>query len=338
MLTDDVAMLLSRIPRELLEFFASSVIEANDISPSRWGVTPKKTFLRLNVGWCEVLTIHENSARIFIDRASPPSHLPDGVELGDLSSDFYVTAPGSVLATFDLEQVFLTSTLAALRDSHNAIIASAARRSGFNGDSRVGHQNWLLDSISEKLKTNLPYPDYSAAARAIAPNSIQSVERRETTFMRLVRDTQIANLIKQLYQHECQVCNEALQLPQGLYAEGAHIRPLGSPHNGPDTESNILCLCSNHHVLFDGGAFSIADDFSLIGIAGSLTVRPTHKIDLEYIRYHRSLREQKLSDAYQAFNLEYAQHPERSVGLEPDGEGLEPSNGSEWLTSKSREA
>jgi hypothetical protein len=290
MLTDDVRRLLSRIPRELLEFFASSVVTANEISPSRWGVTPKKAYLRLNVGWCEMLTIHDDYARILIDRNSLPSLLllPDDIEPRDLASDFYVKAPGSVLATFDLEQVFLTSTLAALRDSHNAIIASAARRSALNGGSRNGHRNWLLDLMNEALKTNLPYPDYSAAARAIAPNSIQPVERRETTFMRLVRDTQIANLIKQLYQHECQVCNKALQLPQGLYAEGAHIQPLGSPHNGPDVESNILCLCPNHHVLFDGGAFSIADDFSLIGISGVLTVHPTHHIDPKYMRYHRS--------------------------------------------------
>ena len=324
MLTDDITRLLSRIPQGLLEFFASSVITANEISPSRWGVTPKKFYLRLNVGWCEVLTIHENYARILVDRSSLPSRLPDHVELEGLLSDFYITAPGSVLAIFDIESVSLTSTLAALQPSHNEIIASAARRGALNGGSKVGHRNWLLDSMNETLKTNLPYPDYSAAARANAPSPIQPIERREATFMRLVRDTQISNLIKQLYQHKCQVCNKALQLAQGLYAEGAHIQPLGSPHNGPDVQSNILCLCPNHHVLFDGGAFSIADDFSLIGISGSLTVRPTHQIDLEYIRYHRSLREQKLSEAYQVFNLE------------PDGEGLKPSDGSKWMTSESR--
>lgn len=38
------------------------------------------------------------------------------------------------------------------------------------------------------------------------------------------------------------------------YAEAAHIRALGSPHNGPDVIENVLCLCPNHHVLFDNGA------------------------------------------------------------------------------------
>jgi hypothetical protein len=33
--------------------------------------------------------------------------------------------------------------------------------------------------------------------------------------------------------------------------EAAHIRPLGAPHNGPDTWDNTLCLCPNHHVPFD---------------------------------------------------------------------------------------
>ena len=33
--------------------------------------------------------------------------------------------------------------------------------------------------------------------------------------------------------------------------EAAHIRPLGAPHNGPDTLDNTLCLCPNHHVPFD---------------------------------------------------------------------------------------
>lgn len=29
--------------------------------------------------------------------------------------------------------------------------------------------------------------------------------------------------------------------PAGFYAEAAHIRPLGRPHNGPDTKDNLIC-------------------------------------------------------------------------------------------------
>jgi putative restriction endonuclease len=73
----------------------------------------------------------------------------------------------------------------------------------------------------------------------------------------------------------------------GSYAEAAHIRPLGRPHNGPDTPDNVLCLCPNHHVLFDYGAFSIGDDLGLVGIEGSLRTHKSHRISTEYVEYHR---------------------------------------------------
>jgi len=72
----------------------------------------------------------------------------------------------------------------------------------------------------------------------------------------------------------------------GPYAEAAHIRPLGDPHNGPDTPDNILCLCPNHHVLFDHGV-GIGEDLSLLGAEGRLTVHPSHNINEAHLRYRR---------------------------------------------------
>jgi putative restriction endonuclease len=76
--------------------------------------------------------------------------------------------------------------------------------------------------------------------------------------------------------------------PAGPYAEGAHIKPLGAPHRGPDTLDNLLCLCPNHHLLFDVGAITIADDMTLIGTFGKLRTIPKHAINVEYVRYHRA--------------------------------------------------
>lgn len=40
--------------------------------------------------------------------------------------------------------------------------------------------------------------------------------------------------------------------------------------------------------MFDKGAFSVKDNFDLIGAElGKLTVLTSHKLDLENIRYHR---------------------------------------------------
>lgn len=73
----------------------------------------------------------------------------------------------------------------------------------------------------------------------------------------------------------------------GLYAEAAHVRPLGSPHNGPDTPDNILCLCPNHHVLFDHGGAGISGDLTLIGAEGRLTVDPKHTLNESHLSYRR---------------------------------------------------
>lgn len=87
--------------------------------------------------------------------------------------------------------------------------------------------------------------------------------------------------------YHCQVCRIRLEGTAGPYAEAAHIRPLGKPHNGSDSLDNLLCLCPNHHVLFDLGGFSIADDLSLLGSEGVLIVIAQHQINLDNLRYHR---------------------------------------------------
>jgi putative restriction endonuclease len=102
-----------------------------------------------------------------------------------------------------------------------------------------------------------------------------------------VRDTKQARRIKELYNFECQMCGTRLEGLAGPYAEAAHIRPLGAPHNGPDTANNILCLCPNHHVLFDHGGVAVAEDLSLIGAQGRLTVHPRHRVSEEHLRYHQ---------------------------------------------------
>ena len=113
--------------------------------------------------------------------------------------------------------------------------------------------------------------------------------RSKVTTLRVVRDTSISKKVKKLYDFHCQVCNLRIEGPGGYYAEASHIQPLGSPHNGPDVEANILCLCPNHHVMFDIGVFSIAENFSLIGIEGQLIVMKRHLLDIAFFKYHRDL-------------------------------------------------
>ncbi len=133
-------------------------------------------------------------------------------------------------------------------------------------------------------------PDKVTAGQEVReePAGYSVPRRQEVRVSRIVRDSARSRKIKALYDHRCQVCGTRLECPAGPYSEAAHIRPLGAPHDGPDTEDNILCLCPNHHVLFDNGAVSIADDLSLIGGGGnSLTVHRDHHINPSFLTYHR---------------------------------------------------
>ena len=136
-------------------------------------------------------------------------------------------------------------------------------------------------------------PISTPAGELPLPLSNQESGRVRSQTTRIVRDTLVSEAVKELHDYVCQVCSTRIFRLGGAYAEGAHIRPLGRPHNGPDTADNILCLCPNCHVLFDGWAFTIEDDGSLLGaFEGNLNELDTHELNREYLRYHRHLFKQ----------------------------------------------
>ena len=119
------------------------------------------------------------------------------------------------------------------------------------------------------------------------PSSIKSITTRT------VRSTSVSEYVKKLYSYKCQICEIQLPVPKGFVSEGAHVRALGKPHNGPDIVENILCLCPNHHSLLDLGGLYISDNFEVyefkglqIGVVG---LDKTHKVDPIYLEYHRRL-------------------------------------------------
>ncbi|MFG2634261.1 YDG/SRA domain-containing protein [Streptomyces sp. NPDC048362] len=144
-------------------------------------------------------------------------------------------------------------------------------------------------------------PGVEAAAADPSETDASDVERfpvtRAMSVQRIVRDAAAARRIKELYEHECQVCGLRLVGPDDkAYSEGAHIRPLGKPHNGPDVERNILCLCPNCHVRLDIGAIVIEDDWSIVvrsglfgdNVRAKLNRHKKHRVHEEYVRYHRN--------------------------------------------------
>jgi putative restriction endonuclease len=113
-------------------------------------------------------------------------------------------------------------------------------------------------------------------------------KRKAGVVLRIIRDTKISHEIKKLYNFECQICGTTVETKSGRYAEGAHIKPLGLPHDGDDNSDNLICLCPTHHVMFDKGCFSISDTFVLVGaLEGSLKLSSKHKLNPTNLEYHR---------------------------------------------------
>jgi len=144
---------------------------------------------------------------------------------------------------------------------------------------KYGYEVWLFKLIRERPSEEI---QGEATRTPKGPPS-----RRLTRTLRIVRDTEEARKVKDIHEFRCQVCGVRLPVPGGYYAEGAHIKPLGEPHNGDDSAENILCLCPNHHAQLDYGSISVADDLSLLGLEGSLQVAPNHRIDRSNLKYHR---------------------------------------------------
>ncbi len=108
--------------------------------------------------------------------------------------------------------------------------------------------------------------------------------RVQTTVSRIIRDSSLTRAVKELHDFRCQVCGHAIQLSDGnFYAEAHHIRPLGSPHDGPDILENMMCVCPNHHVELDYRLTTLH--------LSDLQMKDEHQIAAIYIEYHNKLVE-----------------------------------------------
>lgn len=134
-------------------------------------------------------------------------------------------------------------------------------------------------------------PAVSSSLPPIRPGAAGPPRRKKVAGERIIRDTRQSLWVKNLYAYACQVCGIAIQTRAGAYAEGAHIVPLGGSHAGPDDPSNILCLCPNHHVLFDFGGMYVDPSLKVRlvngSVVGALVIDPLHGLDPAHFASHR---------------------------------------------------
>lgn len=142
-----------------------------------------------------------------------------------------------------------------------------------------------------KLNNALPpiAPTKSASVDLDKKYGSEKPKRATQTVQRVIRDSKLGRQLKKLYDYKCQVCGLQIETDAGFYAEAAHIKPVGSPHDGRDLIENLLCLCPNHHLMFDKGVFFVNEDMTLDGINGRLTLHKNHIVASEFFAYHRGM-------------------------------------------------
>lgn len=182
----------------------------------------------------------------------------------------------------------------------NSILDACVRRLGYTEvlefDGHVdewlrGRPDALRVAVSALVKTEgqrqrlaevLGIRDSQSAILQAQDLGSPIARRVETTISRILRDTRLSNRVKRLHNFECQLCGYTLLLADGSrYAEGHHIQPLGLPHNGPDLQANIICVCANCHAACDLGAIKL--------VRSQLRVAVGHAIDKRYIEYHNTI-------------------------------------------------
>lgn len=130
--------------------------------------------------------------------------------------------------------------------------------------------------------------------------SLVAIMRRLQQVRSQVRNSRIIKELKHLYSNACMICGKKLIFdvnPLRYYSEGAHIKPVGKPHNGPDTKKNIIILCPEHHLQFDNGVLTLKKIKTKFIINSKvqgdplhgteLKIKPPHELLEEYVDWHR---------------------------------------------------
>lgn len=237
--------------------------------------------------------------------ASGHSLMPEDVcrnEVGPLLLDF-----GSRDVNFTLEHTFRHLRSTGLWESAGGLQREAARllRKPLTRAEAIGLlcSSYLQDVDQEELLERVGLAGYGNASGTLADEAAEGENeetpsggrrRRQVNGSRADRDPRLAEEIKSLYQHQCQICGERLETRFSHYSEAAHIQGVGMPHDGPDALSNLLCLCPNHHVQFDKLFLFIDEDWNVRQSRDgkffkSLIRSPRHAIDEKCVEYHRGL-------------------------------------------------
>lgn len=155
-------------------------------------------------------------------------------------------------------------------------------------------------TLSDDAKAAIEEPPDEESRRELTAERIQrDMERTKSSEPRraqrvvdqLLRSETLVTTLKEQYDSTCQLCGaRRKQGSETAYSECHHVKPLGSPHDGPDELPNMLVLCPNHHIDFDYGMVRVDPQSFEIEHAYDEEVytelEVQHDVATEYLLYH----------------------------------------------------
>ncbi|WP_174734465.1 HNH endonuclease [Mesobacillus harenae] len=123
-----------------------------------------------------------------------------------------------------------------------------------------------------------------------------STEERLLQSIRYNRSENLSELLKEHYQHTCQICQDKMEIAPGqFYTETHHLHPVSA--KGPDISENMLVVCRKCHKWLDYGSMYIEPGTLKVhffreesGIHGTrLTLKYPHVPGEKYLNYQREV-------------------------------------------------
>ena len=193
---------------------------------------------------------------------------------------------GSDIAYSELQLILLYTRQNRLSEAR--VVADSILRRDIDKSLRGHIQRFFADTSDKSVNEIFDALKFEFAAPSDSPRKV--TYQRSTSGLTRSRD--IVRDLKSMYDDLCQICRVPLETPFGRISEAAHIQGLGHPHNGPDEIVNLICLCPNHHKVFDSSGFYFTDDFKVINtmtgeVIGQLHLDPDHLLRNSCIKYQR---------------------------------------------------
>lgn len=254
------------IRKRCCEFLANSIYLANQLVPTRWGITLYSDVVLMNCGMIEVLQILPDQVHVIADNDTLPELSPNQVDIRKTpdgsTKGFYPSVSGSVACDFVAEKSH--EILLLIEESHKQLIQKASRTS-FAPNRKNAHSPGVIEWLNEYLGLSLPQPAYlsstSEAAEGYIPEELTPSEKYSEGAAKQIlvnayeRDPKARAKCITNYGTRCAVCRMSFEERYGSVGKDFihvhHLTPLSliGESSLVDPIKDLRPVCANCHAI-----------------------------------------------------------------------------------------